>query len=382
MLQPFTAFAGARRIVFALIVALAAAATHAADIVLGQVAPLRVAGSVGNQVRGGIELYLDVVNAAGGIGGARLRLATKDRADASDSAQRTRELLRESKPVALIGLQGTGPMEALLEAGVVAEAAVPIVGMRTGATSLHAAGQPWLFHTRASYEAEMRKIVEHLLTIGLRRIALFVEEDTAFGREGLRHAEAALAAAKLVPLVVAGYAKGSVAVAAAVDAVVRAQPHAVIAVGETPAVAEFYKALRATGSRALVVTLSTVDAAAVVKRLGAEQAHGLAIAQVVPDPANPKSPIAREFQTHARRLRPPSFELTHAGLEGYIAAKVLVEALRRNGPAATPAQLRAALENLGRFDVGGLHVEFTPMRHSGATYVDIGIIGRRGQLLQ
>lgn len=359
----------------------AAAAVHAADIVVGQIAPLRNPASVGNQLRAGIELCFDAVNRSGGIGGAKLRLVTKDRdVNAADTAARTRELLRQSRPVALIGLPGTAPMEALLREGVVAEAGVPIVGIRTGAGSLHAPLDPWLFHTRANYETEMRRIVEHMLTIGFRRYAVF-HEDTAFGREGRRHAETTLAGAGLTPVVVATYEKGGVDVAAAVDAVARAQPHVVLAVGESPAIAEFHKALRGRSMRTQVVTLSTVDAAAVVKRIGAAEAHGLAIAQIVPDPTSPRTAIAREFQAHARRLRPNGMELTHVAFEGYIAAKVLVEALRRSGPAASPAQLRGALENLGRVDLGGLHIEFTPARHSGTSFVDIGIVGRHGRLL-
>jgi ABC-type branched-subunit amino acid transport system substrate-binding protein len=329
------------RIGWALLLSFSASAAQ--TITVGQVAPLKSPDSVGNQMRAGIELCFDAVNRAGGIGGVPLRLVTKDRdTNAADASARTRELLRESKPVALIGLQGTQPMEALLRDGVIAEAGVPIVGIRTGAVTLHSPINPWLFHTRVNYEAEMRRIVEHMLTIGFTRFAVF-HEDTAFGKEGLRHAETALADAKLTPLVIAEYAKGTVEVSAAVDAVARTQPHVVLAVGESPAVAEFHRSLRARSMRTQVVTLSTVDAAAVVKRIGAADAHGLAIAQVVPDPASGRSAIAREIQAQARKLRPGAFALTHAAFEGYIAARVLVEALRRSGPQASPAQLRSAL---------------------------------------
>jgi ABC-type branched-subunit amino acid transport system substrate-binding protein len=225
-------------------------AVHAADIVVGQVAPLKNPASVANQMRAGIELYFDFVNRTGGLGPDRLKLATKDRADASDSAARTRELLREARPVALIGMQGTGPMEALVKEGVFAEAAaVPIVGIRTGAASLHTPAIPWLFHTRASYGAEMGKIVEHLRTIGLRRFAI-LHENTPFGREGRGHAEAALAAAGLAPLAVVGYERSSPEVAAAVGAIARVEPHAVLSAGDTTDVAEFHKALKGSGSRA------------------------------------------------------------------------------------------------------------------------------------
>jgi branched-chain amino acid transport system substrate-binding protein len=358
----------------------AAAPAHAADITLGQVAPLKNPASVGNQMKAGIELYFDVVNRGGGIGSHKLRLVSKDRVDAADSVAKTRELLRESRPVALIGVTGTGPMEALVKEGVLAEAAVPVIGIRTGATSLHVPMNPWLFHTRAHYGVEMRRIVEHLVPIGFKRFAIF-HENSAFGREGRQHAEAALAAARLSPHATGSYEKDSTDVDAAVETIARARPDAVIAVGDTAAVAEFHKALRRAGSRPQVVTLSTVDAATVVKRIGTD-AHGLGIAQVVPDPFHRKNAIARDYQDHAHKLRSPGFELTQAGIEGYIAAKVLVEGLRRCGPNPSPQQLRAALESLGRLDLGGISIEFSATQRSGTSYVNIGIIGPQGRLLQ
>jgi ABC-type branched-subunit amino acid transport system substrate-binding protein len=145
-------------------------------------------------------------------------------------------------------------------------------------------------------------------------------------------------------------------------------------------VSEFLAALRRTGSRAQVLALSTVDAAAVVARVGAQVAHGLAIAQVVPSPLSSRTAIAREYRQHARELRPPGHALTQPGLEGYIAAKVLVEALRRTGGTPSPALLHRALEGLGPLDLGGVHVEFSPTRHSGTTYVDIAVVGSNGVL--
>ncbi len=358
-----------------------AAQARSEAITVGQVAPLKNPASVGNQVRMGIELYFEVVNRSGGVGGVPLRLVTRHREDASDSAAKTRELLREAKPLALIGLMGTGPMEALLQQGVLVEAAVPVVGIRTGAIALHTPPHPWLFHTRAHYGAEVRKIVDHLVPIGFKRFAVFYE-NTAFGLEGQQHALAALAEARQAPPVMIGFAKDGSNLQSMAQALVRAEPDAVIAVGETAAVAEFHRIVRATGARPQVVTLSAVDAAQVVRAIGPQQAQGLGITQVVPDPLSRRHPLVREFQDNARRLRPPDFELTQAGLEGYIAAKVLVEGVRRCPANPTPAQLRAALEGMGRLELGGINVEFGPRRRTGTSYVDIGIIGANGRLLQ
>lgn len=356
--------------------------TLAGELVIGQVAPIQNPDSPGSQLKAGIELYFDVVNAQGGVRGNRLRLVSQDRGlKASEAVSATRELVQKHKPTALIGLLGTGPMEALVKERMFAEMGIPVVGVRTGATSLHEPLNPWLFHTRASYRVEARKIVQHLAPIGFRRFAIFYE-DTEFGREGLQHAEMALADAKLPPVAKAAYKKGQAVTPAAVKLISDARPDAVIAIGDSTAVADFYRQLKQAGGRPQVVSLSTVDAVAVVKHIGEEIAYGLGIAQVVPDPLNRKTPVVRQYQDHVAKLRPAGFVLSQAGLEGYIAAKVLVEGLRRSSDPANPVQLRVALETLQAFDVGGMTIDFSPRQRSGTSYVNIGIIGPKGRILQ
>ena len=51
------------------------------------------------------------------------------------------------------------------------------------------------------------------------------------------------------------------------------------------------------------------------------------------------------------------------GLEMYVAAKVMVEALRKTSPLTREA-LVSTLENL-KMDAGGLEVSFSPTNHQG-----------------
>ena len=144
-----------------------------------------------------------------------------------------------------------------------------------------------------------------------------------------------------------------------------------------------YKSLQQQGSKRIqLMAFSTVDASTVVKLIGKADAAGLAIVQVVPDPANRRTPIVREFQDNARKLRPAQYELTQGALEGYIAAKILAEGLKRAGDSPTPEKLRLALEGMNAFDTGGLVVGFKPTSHSGSSYVNIGILALDGKMLQ
>jgi ABC-type branched-subunit amino acid transport system substrate-binding protein len=72
-------------------------------------------------------------------------------------------------------------------------------------------------------------------------------------------------------------------------------------------------------------------------------------------------------------------ELSPAMLEGYAAAKVLVEGLRRAGPNPTRAKVVAALETLNKFDIGGLEVSFSSSDHTGLDFADLSIIGIDGK---
>jgi ABC-type branched-subunit amino acid transport system substrate-binding protein len=362
--------------------ACASLAAHARDILVGQVGIFtKDPQQIALQLKSGIELQFELVNLAGGILGRPIKLVTMDRgADVPGAVKATRELVARAKPVALIGLVGTGPTEALVREKALAEMAVPIVGVRTGAVSLHQRVEPWLFHTRANYGAEVERIVQSLTTIGYKRFAIFYERSV-FGNEGLENAVRSLGQRHFSLVSKGTYEYNSADVASGVDSIARGQPDAVIAVGSSNAVAEFYKAFNAINVSAPVVALSTVDAATVAARIGPTAAYGLGITRVVPDPQNRRSPLVREFQDNGRRLRGNSFQGSQAELEGYIAAKVLVEGLRRTGADLTPAALRTSLEQIRRLDVGGLNIDFSPKSHSGSGFVDIGILGRNGRVL-
>jgi branched-chain amino acid transport system substrate-binding protein len=353
------------------------------EILVGQVAPILDPLVAGYQMKSGVELYFDVVNRAGGIRSATLRLVAKDRSVVvSDAVPKTRELIEQYQPIALIALQGTAPMDALVKEGVLDKAELPVVGIRTGATSLHQPVNPWLFHTRANYAIEAGKIVNHLKTIGFKKIGIF-HENTAFGKEAIRHTEEAMKKVGIKPVAVASYEINTNEVKPALNTLRAASPDAIIAASSSSAAAELYKGLNHNGSqRVQLVAFSTVDAATVVKLIGRIDARGLGIAQVVPDPANRRTALVREFLDNVRKYRDPNFELTAGALEGYIAAKVLVEGLRQAGPNPTPAKLRQSLERLGSFDAGGLPISFSPKNHSGSTYVNIGILASDGKMMQ
>jgi len=68
-------------------------------------------------------------------------------------------------------------------------------------------------------------------------------------------------------------------------------------------------------------------------------------------------------------------------LEGYMDASVLVEGLRRAGPAPTRAALIAALSSIEAFDMGGVKINFGRSNREGSQFVDVAVIGSNGRLV-
>jgi branched-chain amino acid transport system substrate-binding protein len=218
-------------------------------------------------------------------------------------------------------------------------------------------------------------------TTGYRNFAVFYQNDP-FGQDGLASAEAIIKQQGGKLVVKGSYEKNTTDVAAAVKGIAAAAPQAVIMISNTAASAEFVKQSRAAGNLAQFVALSVTDGPQVVERIGADTAKGLAVTQVVPDPNARSIPLIREIQENHKKFATKDAVINHTMIEGYIAAKILCEGLKRAGANPTRKKLRDALEGMREYDIGGQYIAFSPSSHSGINYVDITILNREGKLLR
>lgn len=325
----------------------------------------------------GIKLYLDTVNAAGGINGKQIRLVSLDDGyDPERCKANTQRLLQQEKVIALFGYTGTGPTAACAP---LAEAAkVPLLSPLTGAPELRENSGRYLFHTRASYLDELRKTVEYLNTIGVRDIAV-VYQDDGFGRSGLKSAETVLAAYQLKPVALGSLPPQNYDPAQAVAAIGAKAPGAILLATAGQASVNFIRAYLKSGKRAQFFGLSVVSSNQLLKELGPDT-DGVVISQVVPSPWSRTIQIVRDFQRDAEAAK--DVEVNHTTLEGYIAARVLVEALRRAGPEPTAEKLTQALEGLRNFNLGGFEVGFAPGQRAGSRFVDLSLVRGNGRYVQ
>ena len=345
-----------------------------ADILIGQT--VGVTGAVASSVKEamtGAHLYIDHVNAKGGIKGEKLELLTLDDGfDVKRAAENARILVEDRNVIALFMNRGTPHTEAIIP--LLEKHDVPLVAPSTGAMLLHTPIKRQIFNVRSSYQREAEKAVEHLSTLGMKRIAL-VHVDDSFGRDGLEGAMKGLAKAKLQPVVVVAADRARPDFTKIVPALVQAEPQAVIWIASGTAVTDGIKALRKAGSAAQVVTLSNNASGGFIKALG-DQSRGVIVTQVFPYERSVGYAFVKEAMELAKEK---NVDLSPAMLEGFAAAKVLVEAVRRASPNPTRAKMLAALEKMDRFDIGGLVVSYSPTDHTGLDFADLSIIGGDGK---
>lgn len=345
-------------------------------IVLGQSAALTgPAKLLGTEMRDGANAYFAQINAAGGVNGRKVELISLDDGyEPERTVANTRQLLEQNKVFALFGYVGTPTTLAAKE--ILSEAKVPLFAPFTGAESLRTPFNRYLFHIRAGYGDETEKIVRHSLGLNLKRIAIFYQNDS-YGRAGLVGTEAALMRRGLTPVTMATVERNSVNVRDAVKIISAAKPDAVVMISAYKSCAAFIKAMQAEmakgdGPTAQFYNVSFVGSQALANELG-EEGPGVAISQVMPFPFDGIRPIAREYRTAMQRYL-PNAPVSFTSLEGYIAARVFTEGLRRAGPNPSRGSLIAALEGMSDVDVGGFRVGFTPSNHSLSTFVDLTVI--------
>jgi len=356
-------------------------AVPAAQIVVGQVGPMSgLEASQGRAYAAGMQLVFDSVNRAGGVNGHSFTLVRKDdggRPD--DTLSATRELLAESKPMVLAGFFGSRNVADLLASGLLEKDRVALVGYRTAEIR---PDSPFLFNVRAGLRDELNKITEHLTTIGINRLGLLYEEGP--GAPALiAAAEEAAARFKASLVAKASYPAGTASVVPAVDAFVKSQPQAILMVSSGAAAAGFIERYRGAGGAAQLFAHSGADIEQLSKRLSEEQMQGVAIAQVTPSPYKISSRLAKEFSdlttSKTANLEVP---VSYSMMEGFITAKVIVEAIKRQGARPTREGVVGALESIDRLDLGGYLVGFKPGTRTGSRFVELSIISGSGRIRQ
>jgi len=357
-------------------IALPALAQNDRRIVLGQSAAFSgPAAQLGIQMNRGARLYFDAFNAAGGINGAQIELRTLDDQYEPDKCRANTETLIKDDVFALFGYVGTPTSLAALP--LVNQSRIPFFGPFTGAEALRDPFSRNVFHVRASYYDETALIVKQLTALGLKKIAVFRQNDS-YGQAGYDGVVRALKAQGLAPVAVGLVERNTVEVAAAVKAIVPSQPDAVVQISAYKSCGAFIREARKAGFGGTFYNVSFVGTQALADELG-RAAMGVVVSQVMPFPFSLTTPLSREYLAAVQRAGGDT-QPNYSSMEGYVAAKLFVEGLRRAGRNPSRDSLIAGLETVQNLDLGGFNVGYNGHNHVGSRFVDLSMLTDDGRV--
>ncbi|HCY83551.1 MAG TPA: hypothetical protein DHV36_00280 [Desulfobacteraceae bacterium] len=309
------------------------------------------AGYLGTQMLQGAMSYINHINDRGGIHGRKIRLIVRDDGyDPTRCLYNTQQLILEEKVFCLFSYVGTPTTVRIIP--LVNEAGIPLLGMFTGAHRLREPVNPLLINVRASYYQEIRAAVDLIVRQkGLDRVAVFYQYDE-YGFDGLRGTEIALKHYDRKPVAKGTYVRGTLDVGRGLENIIHSDAQAVVMIGTYDACAEFIRLAKERNFSPLFYNVSFVGASELARRLG-RIGEGVVVSQVVPPPVlgDDNLPGIRDYIRHLNTYYPdaaPSF----VGLEGYINARILAEALERAGRQITRQGFIAAIESISDFDLG------------------------------
>ena len=356
--------------------ALPALAQSERRIVLGQSAALSgPAAQLGLQFQLGAKLAFERANARGGVNGRSVELRTLDDGYEPARCQANTQALLADDVLALFGYIGTPTSLAALPLATAAK--TPFIAPFTGAQALREPFNRYAFHLRASYYDETVRIVSQVTQIGSKRVAVFHQNDS-YGQAGLDGVTRALKALNLTAVATGAVERNSTDVATAVAAIMPSRPEAIVQISAYKSCAAFVRAARKAGYTGQFYNVSFVGTQALADELGAD-ARGVVVSQVMPYPFAPLNPLTSEFLAAAGAAQ-PKVGPNYSSIEGYIAARVVLEGLRRAGTAATRETLIAGLESMQNIDLGGFFVDFSPRKRVASSFVDLTILSGDGHV--
>ncbi len=359
------------------------------DILIGMSAPFKgTSADLGRELyRGAMACFLDV-NANGGVHGRMIHVrAYDDGYQPQRTVTNTLQLLQTDHAFLLFGYVGTDAVERTLPILQKLQSTLLFFPLTGAEVQRRPPYDALAFNLRASYRQETAGLVDHLVAVGHKRIAIFYQAD-AYGRSGWAGIQDALAKHELPIVGEATYARGarySDAFDRQVTILAAAHPDVIISIGAHAATAGFIRAARRAGLNVLIANISFNSGSSMLALLkasstedGRDYTQALINTAVVPAINHVELRAVREYRALIDRYNPqPPFELAVSGepterysaigLEGFLDARLLVEILQRLGEHPTRAGLAAAAAGIHGLDLGaGFTTSFTQGRNQAS----------------
>ncbi|TMG73840.1 MAG: ABC transporter substrate-binding protein, partial [Betaproteobacteria bacterium] len=284
----------------------------------------------------------------------------------------------------LAGYVNTGGITEVSKANLPGQAGIALIAPLQGDQSI--VGADNFFPFRSGYPDEVAALIKEAVSTQKKKVAV-VYWNITFGPAMVKLAQEmtkqqSLNVAAWVPIDATAQDKFEPIMKEAVAAVVKASPDAVIMLISGRYSLEFIKQIKNSEAvNAQLYAMSIVPPGDVVKAVGEAKARGIVIAQSVPYPFSPTLPLVSEYQKLMKQYA-PNEALSYSTLEGFVAGKITVEALKRAGRNPTREKVLKALYSMGEFDLGGVYVNYSRKARRGWGTVDLTVIGPNGKLLR
>lgn len=358
--------------------------SHAIDLVFGQVAsqtnPTSAANAKG--MAAGIQAYFDKVNAGSTLQGNKLKLVTLDDGlQAPKMLELTQQLIGDPAVVGLLGFLNSGGLAEIAKQDLPGKNGIALIAPLQGDKNVVSASN--VFPLRSGYADEVGSLLKEAKTWGKDSLAI-VNMSVAFGPP-LAQLTTQLSGPQGVKIVTqqvldAAPDKLDASVRAAAAAITEIRPKGIILLAAGKPAFEFVKAVRdVPGGAVQIYGLSVLLHDGLVNAVGKDKARGIVLSQAVPFPFVPSKPVITEYQADMKKYAPGE-ALSFSSLEGYMGAKIAVEAVRRAGKTPTRAGVLQALSSLGEYNLGGVFVNYTANQRTGWGGVDLSIVNSNGNL--
>jgi branched-chain amino acid transport system substrate-binding protein len=333
-------------------------------IVLGQSCALTgPAKNLGLEMRAGLLAAFSRTNDAGGIAGRDILLISRDDGYEPDRAVKNTRFFIENRQVfMIIGEVGTPTSKAVVP--IIEQYQIPFFAPFTGAEFLRVPFRKYVINVRASYFQEMEKLASYLIdTLNIQRIACFYQNDS-YGFAGLQGIRNALAKRDLELVSQGAYERNTVAVLGGLRDVHKGDPEAIVMVGAYSACAEFIKLSKTKYKGDFIYcNISFVGTESLKRALG-RYGENVIVSQVVPYAGDRATPLIEEYVESMAKYQ-HDIPISFTSLEGYIAGKLFTEIANNVEGELTREKFIYTMETLGRFDLGGVVLQFGPNDHQG-----------------
>ncbi len=330
------------------------------EVRFGMAAPFSgAAKELGRQMKLGVDTAFNQINDAGGVEGRMLKLiAADDGYEPTRTGNAMKQLYEKDQVFGFIGNVGTPTASVAVPYAL--ERRMLFFSPFTGAGILrHDPPDRYVFNYRPSYAEETDAAVHYLVKLRRvppKQIAVFAQQDS-YGDSGFAGVAKAFRALGIPDsaIVRLSYKRNTVDVDEAINQLKVLKPsiRAVVMVATYRAATKFIEKTRDQFPGMIYTNVSFVGSTALADELtllGPRFANGVIVTQVVPAVGGYSSAVLEYKNALAKYF--PGEAPDYVSLEGYIAAKVLIQAMKRVGPQLDTEKLIDALEDLHNLDLG------------------------------